>query len=131
MKARVEKEIHVETSDQVGVLAKVLGAVAAAKVDMHALLGYNQGNKAHFMVLTSDSEKAAKAIQKLNYTVTQSKVLVTEFEDKRGSGATVAKKLADAGINMSYAYAGSSKGKVLFIANTSDNEEAVKVLARK
>ena len=130
MKAKLGKEIHIEAPDQTGVLAKVLEVVAKAKVDMHALLGYHQAGKAHFLMLTSDAEKAAKAIQKLNYTVTQSKVVVAEFSDKRGTGASIAKKLSDAGINMGYAYSGSNKKNVLFIASTSDNEGATKVLSK-
>lgn len=128
MKARLAKEIHVETPDEVGILSKVLTAIAGVGVNMQAMIAYGLDGKGHFMMLTSDSSKAARAVQNMNYTVTESDVLVAEFPDKKGMGSQLADALAQAGINIHYTYAGANGGNVVLVANTADNEKALELL---
>ena len=129
MKARLGKEIHVEMPDRVGVLADVLSSVSGAGASMQAMLAYGQGGKGHFMMLTSDNVKAAKALQRKDYGVEEEDVVVVEFPDTKGAGALLAQQLAKANINVHYTYAGSRGKNVVLVANTSDNERAVQVLS--
>lgn len=131
MKVKIEQELHVETPDRIGVLAQVLEAVGKSGAGMQAMVAYAQSRKGHFMMLTSDNARAAKAIRRLGHQVEAEKVVVAEFDDKKGTGAGIAQKLARAGIYSDYAYSGSRGKKVLFVLSTSDNEEAVRVLEGK
>lgn len=129
MKVRLGKEVHVETPDEVGVLYKVLGAVSKSGSSMQAMVAYGQSGKGHFIMLTSDNTKAAKALQKLNYTIDEEDVIIVEFEDKKGIGASVAEKLAEAGISIHYTYAGCRGKNVILVANTTNNRKGVEVLS--
>ena len=131
MNVRIDKEIHVETPDDVGVQNTVLSAVSSAGSSLQAMVAYGQDMRGHFIMLVSDATKAAKAAQKLGYNVIENDVVVAEFDDKKGIGAAIAEKLAKAGINVSYTYAGGKGKKVVCVLSTGDNAAAVQVLSGK
>ena len=128
-KARKVREISLTIPNKVGLLSEVTGAIARAKVNIAAICAYGMENTAYFMLTTDSNAKAKKALAPLGVGIEERDVVEVEVPDKPGELQKVAKKIADAGIDIEYMYATASPGKTeacLFM--TSDNKKAIKVI---
>jgi len=61
--------------------------------------------------VVSDAKKAARIIDGMRLPVLEREVLLMEMPNKPGELARIAEKLAEAGINLEYAYCTSSGGQ--------------------
>ncbi|OGP77323.1 MAG: hypothetical protein A2V86_16565 [Deltaproteobacteria bacterium RBG_16_49_23] len=128
-KARKVKEISFEMSNKVGLLSEVTAAIAGAKVNITAICAYGMENSAYFMLTTNSNAKAKKALAPLGVAIEEKDVIEVEALDKPGELQKVAKKIADAGIDIEYMYATAGSGKKeTCIFMTSDNAKAIKVI---
>jgi hypothetical protein len=126
---KITKECVVEAADEVGALAKVLGAAAAGGIDIQAVCGYGMEGKGHVMVLSDRCEDACTAFKKAGLSCGWNEVVAVTVPDQVGAGAKLAKKLADAGINIEYVYGSNAGGaNCLLVFSTSDNAKAAGVL---
>lgn len=128
-KARKVKEIGFTIPNKVRLLSEVTTAIAGAKVNITAICAYGMEGSAYFMLTTNSNAKAKKALAPLGVAIEEKDVIEVEVSDKPGELQKVAKKIADAGIDIEYMYgtAGSGK-KETCIFLTSDNAKAVKVI---
>lgn len=102
-------ELQVKTKNEPGALAKVLGVVAEAGVN---LLGFNcppAGKVGTIYILPEDPAKASRALTKAGYKVARASVTYIESADKVGAGAEIVKKIAAKKINIDHAFATSGK----------------------
>ena len=128
--------MHVETQFSIfmvnkpGVLAHVLGDFADAKINIVALTMMDSVEQGVMRVVTSSREKTRKILAKLNMPNNESEVLCVNLPNKSGAFAAVAQKLAEAHINISYAYctAGARGGRTTGILKVADVKKAMKVL---
>jgi hypothetical protein len=128
-KARKVKEISFEMANKVGLLSTVTAAIAGAKANITAICAYGMEGTAYFMLTTNSNAKAKKALAPLGVTVEERDVVEVEVADRPGELQKVAKKIADAGIDIEYMYATASSGKKeTCIFMTSDNAKAVRVI---
>ena len=128
-KARKVKEISFTMSNKVGLLSEVTTAIAAAKVNVTAICAYAMENSATFMLTTDSNAKAKKALAPLAVTIEERDVVAVEVPNKSGELRKVAKKIADAGIDIEYMYATAGKGKTATcVFKTADDSKAVKVI---
>jgi hypothetical protein len=128
-KAKKVKEIRFEMPNKVGLLSEVTTAIAGAKVNINAICAYGMENTAYFMLTTNSNAKAKKALAPLGVAIEERDVVEVEVSDKPGELQKIAKRIADAGIDIQYMYAtaGSSK-KETCIFLTSDNTQAIKAI---
>lgn len=128
-KAKKVKQLSFGMSDKPGLLSEVTAAIAAAKVNISSICAYGMEGKAFFMLITDSNAKAKKALSRLGLKVDEEDVFAVEMPNKAGELQKVARKIADAGINIIYMYGTASAGKFsTCIFSSSDNTKAVKVI---
>ncbi|HEX3036127.1 MAG TPA: hypothetical protein VHT73_13575, partial [Thermodesulfobacteriota bacterium] len=93
---------------------------------------YEMEDKAYFMLTTDSNAKAKRALAKLGVDTTEDEVIAVEIPNKVGEMQKVAKKIADAGINIVYMYGTSGTGKSpVGLFKTSDNTKTARMINRK
>ncbi|MFB0526067.1 MAG: ACT domain-containing protein [bacterium] len=128
-KATKVNHLLVETPDEVGMMAKVCSAIADEGVNIRAICAYSQEGKGQFMLLTDDNSRAERALKSAGFAVSQEEAVSVELENEIGAAKRMAKKLADAGLNLKYCYGSTGDGKMaLMVFNSDDNEKAVRTL---
>jgi len=128
-KANKVNHLIVETPDEVGMMAKVCSAVSDAGVNIKALCAYVEDEKGYFMLLTDDNAKAEQALKSAGFGVSQEEAVAVELDNEIGAAKRMAKKLADAGVNLKKCYGSTGNGTMaLLVFNSSDNEKAVRAL---
>ncbi|MEW6584733.1 MAG: ACT domain-containing protein [Nitrospirota bacterium] len=131
-KAMKSKQLSFEAADKVGLLSDVTRAIAAAKINVTAICAYGMERKANFMLITDGNAKAKKELTKLGITAQEEDVVSVELSNKSGEMQKVAKKIAEAGINIHYLYATASSGKTATaVFATNDNKKTIKVINAK
>jgi len=118
----------VETPDEVGELAKVLGAVADGGVNGIACAGYAESGKGYIMIVADDAGKAASQLAAAGYDVSERDVVVVRDQDVPGSAAGIAKKIAEAGISLTQMYATSAGGEYVTILQSQDADQLAAAL---
>ncbi|HIC91015.1 MAG TPA: hypothetical protein EYP21_02925 [Syntrophaceae bacterium] len=131
-KACKAKQINLATLNKVGMLAKVSSAVAGAKVNLNALCAWGDKKKAYFYMVAERHMKAKNALTKAKFKVTDEDVILVEMPNKPGEMQKVAQKIADAGINILYAYGSAGSGRTSFcIFKTENDKKAIRVIQGK
>lgn len=113
-----------------GVLAQVARQLAHAKVNVVAMTMMDSSEHGVLRLVPGEPEKARKALAELNLPTTETDVLLVEMANRPGALADVCSRLAEAHINISYAYCSSGirGGKTKGVFKVADNKKAMKVL---
>ena len=129
-KARKVKEISFSAKNKVGLLLEVAAAIAAAKANITAICAYEMEKEGYFMLTTDGNAKAKKALARLGIGgIEEEDVVEVEAPNKPGELQKVAKKIADAGIDVEYMYATAGGGRTATcIFKTSDDKKAIKAI---
>jgi len=128
-KANKVNQLIMETPDEVGMMAKVCSAISDAGVNIRAISAYVKEGKGQFMLLTDDNSKAEQALKSAGFAVSQEEAVAVELENEIGAAKRMAKKLADAGVNLKKCYGSTGNGTMaLLVFNSSDNEKAIRTL---
>ena len=123
------KQISFSMPDRAGLLSEVTTVLSGAKVSISAICAYGMDNKAYFMLTTDSNSKARKALAKLAGRIDEEDVISIEMPDRVGELQKVAKKIADAGINIIYMYGTTGAGRSsTCIFKTSDDKKAIKAI---
>ncbi len=128
--------MHTETQFSIfmvnkpGVLAQVLNEFADAKINIIALTMMDSVEHGVMRVVTGSLEKTRRVLSSLNMPSKESEVLCVNLSNKSGALAAVTQTLAEAHINISYAYctAGARGGRTTGILKVADVKKAMKVL---
>jgi hypothetical protein len=128
-KAKKSKQLSFEMPNTVGLLAAISSAVADAKVNITAICAYGMGKKAYFMILTESSAKVKKVLGSLRTKVEEEDVVTVELPNKAGELGKVAKKIADAGVDILYLYGTAGTGKTsICVFKTANDNTAIKAV---
>lgn len=128
-KARKAKEISFSMPNKVGLFSEVTTAIAGAKINITAICAYGMGNIATFMLTTNSNTKAKRALEPLGVIIEDRDVVEIEVPDKPGELQKIAKKIANAGVDIEYMYATASSGKKeTCIFMTADNNKVIKAI---
>ncbi len=127
---RVATQFSVFLVNKPGVLAQVTTALAKAKVNVVALTLVDSSEHGVLRVVCEDPDRARKALAKTHDRFTETEVLAAELTNEPGAFAQAAGKLAEAHINISYAYAtgGAPGGRSTAIFKVADLRKALRVL---
>lgn len=120
------KELRVTMSDRPGQLAKLADALGKAGVNIEAISAAAGSGSGDIRLLVADTVAARKALEGAGITVAgEREMTFVDLEDKPGSLAAAAKKLADQGINVDAIYVvGASGGKKQLAVGSSDATKA-------
>lgn len=103
----------VDLINQPGQLAKISEAIARKGINITGLTGVTCGGSGAVAILTNDEAGTRKAFEEAGIRAREMELVTASLEDKPGTLAAVAKKLADAGVNIEAAMpVGMAGGKV-------------------
>ncbi len=130
MKAEPRTEVTVFTRNLPGELARTLETAARAGINLLGFCCYDtSANDGVVLLVPQDPEKARHVLTTAGFRVTANPVVIVETEAGTGAGAELARKIASAGINISYAYASTvAGGKSVAVFRVSDVAAALRVL---
>ena len=109
-KVQIRNEIIFKAPTRVGLLADVTEALHDAGVNLIAIGAYDKGDNGEFLMITSNNKLAFEALTPLGGELDMQSVVVAEVPDTPGELATIARKLADHGINVGQVFATSVEG---------------------
>ena len=110
MAAKLSQDLAVDLrEDRPGQIARAAEALAKAKINADGLAEI--AGTLH--VLTKKADKAKKALQAAGFTVREEPVVVLDVENRPGRAADVFRRVADAGLNVSFSYLAAGYSLVL------------------
>ncbi|KPK80411.1 MAG: hypothetical protein AMJ81_12110 [Phycisphaerae bacterium SM23_33] len=114
-----------------GVLAQVMTAIAKAKVNVIALTLMDSSEHGVLRLVCDDADRAREVLARTHDRCAETDVLAVELTNEPGAFAAAAERLAEAHINITYAYCtgGAPSGKTTAIFKVADLKKAVRVLA--
>ncbi|MGO9409689.1 MAG: hypothetical protein ACLQCB_02935 [Spirochaetia bacterium] len=130
-KAKKVTLISFTLPNKVGQLAAVTELIAGAKLDVQGFQAVEAGASAEFRLAVKNTAKAVKALGPLGVQTKEESALRVQMVNKRGRLQRVARKLADAGVNVRSSWATAFAGKTATcIFLTSDDAKAIAALAK-
>lgn len=114
-----------------GVLARVCGELGKAKINIEALTMMDSSEHGVLRLVAANSDKAREVLTRLNIPLTETEVMAVEMPNHPGAMADVCGRLAEAHVNINYAYitTGASGGKALAILKVADTKKAMATLS--
>ena len=127
-KASKIREIVATTPNKVGMLADITNAIADAGVNVIAISAHAMGDKAKFMIVTEDNQKALKALKDKNLSALESDAVSVSLSNKVGAARELANKLAKDGIDLNYCYGSTGNGsEAIMVFSTKDIKRAIEI----
>jgi len=123
-------QLAVFLANRPGALARVCEALAKAEINIHALATSDTIDHSVVRMVVSDPTKALMLLGEAGVLALESDVLMIETKNEPGVLAKIAERLAEAKINIEYAYlAGSPNApQGLIILRPSDVDKAQRAL---
>jgi hypothetical protein len=127
---QITKQLAIFLDNRPGMLARVCDALSEAKINIYAITTSDTVDHSVIRMVVNDPRKAIDVFEEHGTLVVEDDVVMLEGDNKSGSLARIAHKLADAGINIEYCYSATSPSakKGLMILRTSSAQKALKVL---
>ena len=127
---QVATQLALFLANKPGTLAEVCNVMAKAKVNIYAISTSDTIDHSVVRLVVDHPQKATQAFEDHNTLVVENEVIMIEGANKPGSLATIARKLADAKINIEYAYCATQPGSDtgLLILRPANVAKALKVL---
>jgi hypothetical protein len=117
------KDLTVSLEDRPGTLADLGEATGRAGINIEGMCATSAGARAEVHVLVDDGSAAREALGSAGIEVdAEREVLVIDVEDRPGTMGEVARKVADAGVNIGLAY--STFGGVRLVLGVDDLDRA-------
>jgi len=119
------KDLTIYLGDHPGSLAKVGEALGKAGVNIDGICGVTVQGKGVVHILVADAAKARRALEANHIDVAkETDVVVLDVEDRPGVLGNMARRLANAGVNLHIAYLATSS-KLVVGADDLDKVRAV------
>lgn len=129
-KAVKMKQLSFSLPNKIGLLSELTSFVTGAKINIEAICAYGMGEEGYFMLVTDNNPKAKKVISHMGAEVKTEDVIAVEVPNKMGELQQVAKKISNAGIDISYVYGSPVKSRMTLILKTADDKKAIKALSK-
>lgn len=130
-KVKIVKLLSFTLPNKVGQLAAVTELLGEAGVSISALRAADAGSHAEFLLAVKKPAKAKKALAPLGVELKEEDALCIEMQNKAGRLQKVAKKLAEAGVNIQSSWGTAFTGKtVSCVLITSDDKKAIAALKK-
>ena len=127
---QLAKQLALFLENRPGTLARLADALGKAKINIYAITTSDTVDHSVIRMVLSDPRKALLLFEEHGTFVVEDDVLMVDGDNRPGSLAQIAHKLANARINIEYCYSATSPDakKGLLIMRTSDVKKALKVL---
>jgi hypothetical protein len=126
----IAKQLALFLENRPGTLARVCQTLRDAKINIYAISTGDTVDHNVIRMVVSDTGRAMEIFAQHGSLVVETDVLMVEDDNKPGSLAAIAEKLAAAKVNIEYCYCATSptSKKGLLILRVSDVKKALKVL---
>ncbi len=94
------QQFIVQLRNEPGALAVLSEELARRGVDLRAIGGGGLGDSGHLIMTTADDDTARQVLVDGGYTFFEGESLLAEVDDRPGGMAHLARRLADAGVNI-------------------------------
>ncbi len=127
---QITRQLAIFLENRAGTLARVCDALAEHKINIYAISTSDTVDHTVMRLVVSDYRKALHVFEEHGTLVVEDDVVMIEGDNKPGSLARIAHKLAAARINIEYAYCATppEAKKGLLILRVHDAKKALKVL---
>lgn len=114
-----------------GMLARTCQALAKAKINIVALSILDTVDHAIVRMIVDNPKEAEQVLSKMHALVQRHDVIVMDVPNQVGALAGIAEQLAEAGINIEYAYCTSSASQSAgaIVLRTNNLEETINALS--
>ena len=102
---RVERQLTLILENRPGVLAKVCGDLAQAKINIKGIYVENLVDHSAVRVIVDDSDKATHLLGTAGVLVFENEVVAVSANNKPGALVAIALRLGKARVNIDYMYA--------------------------
>ncbi len=130
MEIRVSKQIAVFLGNKPGTLARLTQLLSKEKVNIYAISTSDTIDHSVVRLVVDDPHRAMRMLEEHGAFVVDNDVLMIHGKNSPGSLARIAKMLADAKVNIEYAYCATdpSSTKGIMILRPDNMAKAVKTL---
>ena len=127
---QITKQLAIFLDNRPGTLARVCEALSEAKVNIYAITTSDTIDHSVVRMVVSDPRRAMELFEQHNVLVVEDDVIMINGDNKPGSLAKIAYKLAAVKVNIEYCYCATSPDakKGLLILRPSDAKKALKAL---
>ena len=120
-------DIVIETQDRPGVIAMIGELFGEARVNIRAAAAFTHEGRGYLHFVVDDPDRALAALKRDGWRVVHSQeVLAVSLDDRPGELGRYARRLADAGLNITTLYTGASNAGDLEIIVAVDDVEAAR-----
>jgi hypothetical protein len=116
----------VDLMNKPGELAKVTEAIAQQRIDITAFSGSTCGDSGSLALVTNDEEGTRRALSEGQWTFRSVELVEATIANRPGGLAEVARKLADAGVNIEAGFPIGMAGSDVQVAFATDNPSKAK-----
>ena len=126
----IQTQLSIFLDNRPGTLARTCQALSQQGVNILAMCISDTIDHAVVRLVVSDAKKAVKILEGLHLALQERDVILMDVPNQLGAVATIAQKLAAAGINLEYAYCASppSQTSGALVLRTNNLEETIDVL---
>jgi hypothetical protein len=130
VRIQIAEQLAVFVDNHPGVLARLCDALSEAQINIYAISTSDTVDHIVIRMVVSNTAKALQLFEERGTLVVTTDVLMLDGDNRPGSLATIAHTLADAKVNIDYAYCATHPKalKGLLILRVSDPRKALKVL---
>ncbi len=129
---RIVTQLSIFLINEPGRLATLTHALAKEKININALTLMDSTEHGVMRVIVDDPARAAKVLERLGFQISTTDVISVEMPNRPGALATLAEKLAEAHMNVHYAYvtSGAPGGRTVCILKVPYLQKAMEVLEK-
>jgi hypothetical protein len=122
----------VQLTNAPGAMATLAETLAARGVDLRAIGGGGIGDAGHVIMTTADDDTTRAVLEEGGYTFIEGESILAEVDDRPGGMAALARRLADAGVNIyGHLFLGRWGDRAMFAFVVDQPEVARPILERK
>jgi hypothetical protein len=111
------RDLVIRVPNEAGALARVTAAISDAGVNLAAATYTGSGDVADLHILVKHAEATRRVLEPAGLTVTaDQEVVVIDAEDRPGVLADLARRVADAGVNLNLVYV-ATRTRIVFGAD--------------
>jgi hypothetical protein len=128
----VANQFVVQLKNQPGAMAILAEELASRGVDLRAIGGGGIGDSGHVIMTTADDDTTKRVLDEGGYRYVEGESILAEVDDKPGGMAKIARRLADAGVNIhGHLFLGRWGDRAMFAFVVDKPEIAKPILERK
>jgi hypothetical protein len=119
------KDLVVSAESRPGVLAAIGQALGDAGINIEGFCAITADGRGTLHLLVEDAPAARAALEGAGFRVEERDVLLGEIEDRPGAIGELARKLADVGVNIEFAYLTAGARVVLGVNDLEQGHAAL------